>query len=112
MVLCRQSGLAYIMCIADRKVVACSFTRLNFQEGTVPQLWEIQEALQDATKWNIRPTAGLMHPRDFLNGLAFKCAPGIGDRSVGSDVHTGWISLNCFWNIGLSSLLLSYCKRL
>ena len=25
--------------------------------------------------WSIRPTAGLMHPRDFLNGMAFKCAP-------------------------------------
>ena len=38
----------------------------------MPQLCDVQEALQLATGWNIRPTAGLMHPRDFLNGLAFK----------------------------------------
>lgn len=26
---------------------------------------------RDATGWQIRPVAGLLHPRDFLNGLAF-----------------------------------------
>eukprot|EP00892_Ulva_mutabilis_P006930 jgi/Ulvmu1/4609/UM002_0338.1 len=56
---------------------ACSeyksaFEMLDFREGTVPQLRDVQKALQLATGWNIRPTAGLMHPRDFLNGLAFK----------------------------------------
>lgn len=28
--------------------------------------------LEAETGWRIRPVAGLLHPRDFLNGLAFK----------------------------------------
>ena len=28
---------------------------------------------RQTTGWQIRPVAGLLHPRDFLNGLAFKC---------------------------------------
>ena len=27
---------------------------------------------RQATGWKIHPVAGLLHPRDFLNGLAFK----------------------------------------
>ncbi len=30
------------------------------------------QVLQQETGWQIRPVAGLLHPRDFLNGLAFK----------------------------------------
>ena len=28
--------------------------------------------LRAQTGWQIRPVAGLLHPRDFLNGLAFR----------------------------------------
>lgn len=28
--------------------------------------------LEQTTGWHIRPVAGLLHPRDFLNGLAFR----------------------------------------
>lgn len=38
----------------------------------VPQLREVNEVLQATTGWSIRPVAGLMHPRHFLAGLAFK----------------------------------------
>lgn len=38
----------------------------------VPQLQEMSDALTAATGWRIRPVAGLMHPRHFLAGLAFK----------------------------------------
>jgi phenylalanine-4-hydroxylase len=38
----------------------------------VPQLQDISEVLQQSSGWQVRPVAGLMHPRDFLNGLAFK----------------------------------------
>jgi phenylalanine-4-hydroxylase len=44
----------------------------NFREDEVPQLQDISETLKAATGWQVRPVAGLMHPRDFLNGLAFR----------------------------------------
>ncbi|GLC58337.1 hypothetical protein PLESTB_001348000 [Pleodorina starrii] len=44
----------------------------NFQHGRVPQLEEMSQVLQATTGWTIRPVAGLMHPRHFLAGLAFK----------------------------------------
>lgn len=46
----------------------------DFREDCIPQLQDVHELLQAATGWSVRPVAGLMHPRDFLNGLAFKCA--------------------------------------
>ncbi|KAG2487556.1 hypothetical protein HYH03_013835 [Edaphochlamys debaryana] len=44
----------------------------NFRPGKVPQLSEMNSVLQGTTGWSIRPVAGLMHPRHFLAGLAFK----------------------------------------
>lgn len=49
-----------------------NFPRFNFREDQVPQLQDVAEVLREITGWNIRPVAGLMHPRDFLNGLAFR----------------------------------------
>jgi phenylalanine-4-hydroxylase len=49
-----------------------SLPAFNFREDTVPQLQDISDALKAATGWQVRPVAGLMHPRDFLAGLAFK----------------------------------------
>ncbi|WIA37157.1 hypothetical protein OEZ86_014117 [Tetradesmus obliquus] len=46
--------------------------KFNFREDEVPQLQDISEVLQQSSGWQVRPVAGLMHPRDFLNGLAFK----------------------------------------
>ncbi len=42
------------------------------REDEVPQLQHISDVLTATTGWRVRPVAGLMHPRDFLNGLAFK----------------------------------------
>jgi phenylalanine-4-hydroxylase len=57
---------------------ACSaflrtYPHFNFSHNAVPQLQDLNECLQRSTGWQIRPTAGLLHPRDFLAGLAFKC---------------------------------------
>lgn len=56
--------------------------RLNFCLGIlvsslhvmsqVPQLEDLSQILRRETGWQIRPVAGLLHPRDFLNGLAFQ----------------------------------------
>mmetsp|Transcript_34251 Transcript_34251/g.65424 ORF Transcript_34251/g.65424 Transcript_34251/m.65424 type:complete len:361 (-) Transcript_34251:207-1289(-) len=44
----------------------------EFREDVVPQLQDVHDIIHAQTGWNIRPVAGLMHPRDFLNGLAFE----------------------------------------
>ena len=49
-----------------------SFPKFRFTEDHVPQLEDISSVIHEETGWQIRPTSGLMHPRDFLNGLAFK----------------------------------------
>eukprot|EP00210_Caulerpa_lentillifera_P006885 g6582.t1 len=48
------------------------FENFKFSENDVPQLEDISQFIKNKTGWQIRPVAGLMHPRDFLNGLAFK----------------------------------------
>jgi phenylalanine-4-hydroxylase len=68
----RAAGLATSLWYLLPSETLCRFETLGFTEARPPQLQEMHEALQKATGWSIRPTAGLMHPRDFLNGLAFK----------------------------------------
>jgi len=45
---------------------------LGFTDSAIPQLRDVSETLERKTGWQVRPVAGLMHPRDFLAGLAFK----------------------------------------
>lgn len=45
--------------------------------------------LQRTTGWSIRPVAGLMHPRHFLAGLAFRWVRGRG-QVVGPVRGTGF----------------------
>ncbi|KAK9915267.1 hypothetical protein WJX75_006868 [Coccomyxa subellipsoidea] len=48
------------------------FPLFDFKEDVVPQLEDLSQILKRETGWQIRPVAGLLHPRDFLNGLAFQ----------------------------------------
>lgn len=49
-----------------------NFPKFGFREDEVPQLEDLHQLLKGLTDWNIRPVAGLLHPRDFLAGLAFR----------------------------------------
>jgi len=49
-----------------------AFSLCGFSPYQVPQLEDMSSLLQRHTGWAIRPVAGLLHPRSFLNGLAFK----------------------------------------
>lgn len=48
------------------------FSHLAFDETKIPQLNDISNILYKHNGWKIIPVAGLLHPRDFLAGLANK----------------------------------------
>ena len=49
-----------------------SLANFAFKRDEVPQLADMNAILNESTGFTIRPVGGLLHPRDFLNGLAFR----------------------------------------
>ena len=44
----------------------------GYAENNIPQLEDISKYLLNKTGWRLKPVAGLLSQREFLNGLAFK----------------------------------------
>mmetsp|Transcript_16140 Transcript_16140/g.39314 ORF Transcript_16140/g.39314 Transcript_16140/m.39314 type:complete len:378 (+) Transcript_16140:251-1384(+) len=43
-----------------------------YGKGAIPQISDVSSYLEDKTGFSLRPVGGLLTPRDFLNGLAFR----------------------------------------
>lgn len=63
---------AQYACREYRSIMRDLATQAGYTRDTIPQQQTMSEYLQHRTGFRLRPVAGLLSSRDFLNGLAFK----------------------------------------
>jgi phenylalanine-4-hydroxylase len=59
-------------CNEYRRILAEMEARCDYGPNNIPQLRTVSEYLKRRSDFRLRPVAGLLSPRDFLNGLAFR----------------------------------------
>jgi phenylalanine-4-hydroxylase len=59
-------------CSEYLEIIAKMEQEVGYSRANIPQAQDISEFLQSKTGFKLRPVAGLLSARDFLNGLAFR----------------------------------------
>ena len=59
-------------CKQYNQIFPLMMAQAGFSRTSIPQLEDVSAFLQSCTGFSLRPVQGLLSPRDFLNGLAFR----------------------------------------
>jgi phenylalanine-4-hydroxylase len=71
-VLQRCSCVAHWLCIRAQRIWPLLVAHCGYRADNIPQLEDVSNYLHSTTGFRLRPVAGLLSSRDFLNGLAFR----------------------------------------